>query len=230
MKKLLFLFVLITLMVSACGPAATPTEEVAPEPTKKEAAPEPTKEEAAPEPTDEPMPEKRKFLRVTFSWPTFIDPAVGDDFSSSTSLANLYDLLVFPNADGSMSPSLADSWESSNGGLTWTFELRQDVKFHDGSELTASDVVYSFDRLKAIGEGFAYLAATAESAIAVDDYTVEFTIAKPSGLFVPSLIRLYVANEELVRANTLSEGPYGEEGTMEKSGCSPTMLALGRTK
>ena len=207
MKKLLFLFILITLMVSACGPAATPTEEVAPEPTK---------EEAAPEPTDEPMPEKRKFLRVTFSWPTFIDPAVGDDFSSSTSLANIYDTLVFPNADGSMSPWLADTWESSNGGLTWTFKLRHGVKFHDGSELTASDVVYSFDRLKAIGEGFAYLAATAESATAVDDYTVEFTLAKPSGLFVPSLIRLYVANEELVRANTLSEGPYGDEGDYGK--------------
>lgn len=207
MKKLLIPFVLITIMVSACGPAATPAEEVAPEPTK---------EEAAPEPTEEPIPEKRKALRVTFSWPTFIDPAVGDDFSSSTSLANLYDSLVFPNADGSMSPSLAESWESSNGGLTWTFKLRQDVKFHDGSKLTASDVVYSFDRLKAIGEGFAYLAASAESATAVDDYTVEFTLAQPSGLFVPSLIRLYVANEELVRANTLSEGPYGEEGNYGK--------------
>ena len=90
MKKLLIPFVLITIMVSACGPAATPTEEVAPEPTK---------EEAAPEPTEEPMPEKRKALRITFSWPTFIDPAVGDDFSSSTSLANLYDTLVFPNID-----------------------------------------------------------------------------------------------------------------------------------
>ncbi|TET84237.1 MAG: ABC transporter substrate-binding protein [Anaerolineales bacterium] len=215
MKKLLFLFVLITLMVSACGPKATPTEEVAPEPTK-EVAPEPTKEGAAPEPTKEPMPEVRKFLRVTFSWPTYIDPAVGDDFSSSTSLANLYDALVFPNADGSMSPWLAETWESSNEGLTWTFKLRQDVKFHDGSDLTASDVVYSFDRLKAIGEGFAYLAASAESATAVDDHTVEFTLAKASGLFVPSLIRLYVASEELVRANTLSEGPYGEEGDYGK--------------
>ena len=207
MKKLLIPFVLITIMVSACGPAATPSEKVAPEPTK---------EAAALEPTEEPMPEKRKALRVTFSWPTFIDPAVGDDFSSSTSLANLYDSLVFPNADGSMRASLAESWESSNGGLTWTFKLRQDVKFHDGSKLTASDVVYSFDRLKAIGEGFAYLAASAESATAVDDYTVEFTLAQPSGLFVPSLIRLYVANEELVRANTLSEGPYGEEGNYGK--------------
>lgn len=207
MKKFLFLSILIVLLVTACGPAATPTEE---------APPPPTEEAAAPEPTEEPMPEESTALRVTFSWPTFIDPAVGDDFSSATSLANIYDTLVFPNPDGSMRPWLAESWESSDDGLTWTFKLHQGVKFHDGTELTASDVVYSFDRLKTIGEGFAYLATSAESATAVDDYTVEFTLAEPSGLFVPSLVRLYIANEELVRANTLAEGPYGAEGDYGK--------------
>ena len=99
---------------------------------------------------------------------------------------------------------------------TYTFTLRQGVKFHDGSELTASDVVYSFDRLKTIGEGFAYLAASAESAEAVDDYTVKFTLGAPSGLFVPSLVRLYVANEDLVRENTAAEGAYGENGDYGK--------------
>jgi len=225
MKKILIVFVLVMLLVAACAPAATPTEEAAPPPTEEEAAPPPTEEEAppppteeevAPEETEEVMPEERRVLRVTFSWPTFIDPAVGNDFSSSTSLANVYDTLVFPNPDGSMSPWLAESWESSEDGLTWTFNLREGVKFHDGSELTASDVVYSFNRLKTIGEGYAYLAAGAESATAVDDYTVEFTLAQPSGLFVPSLVRLYIANEELVRANTLSEGPYGEQGDYGK--------------
>ncbi len=94
--------------------------------------------------------------------------------------------------------------------------MRQGVKFHDGSDLTASDVVYSFDRLKAIGEGFAYILNDAESATAVDDSTVAFTLAQPSGLFLPSLLRLFILNEDLVLANTAAEGPYGENGDYGK--------------
>jgi peptide/nickel transport system substrate-binding protein len=155
-------------------------------------------------------------LRVTFSWPTFIDPAVGNDFSSSTSLANIYDTLVFPNAEGGVDPWLAESWEVSDDGLTYTFNLREGLKFHDGSELLASDVVYSFNRLQTIGEGFAYLITGVESVAAMDDYTVEFKLERPSGLFVPSLVRLYIANEDVVRANTQAEGPYGDEGDYGK--------------
>jgi len=80
----------------------------------------------------------------------------------------------------------------------------------------ASDVAYSFNRLQEIGEGYAYLITGVESVSAVDDYTVEFKLERPSGLFLPSLVRLYIANEELVRANTKAEGPYGEEGDYGK--------------
>jgi peptide/nickel transport system substrate-binding protein len=89
--------------------------------------------------------------------------------------------------------------------------------FRDGTELLASDVAYSMNRLLAIGEGYAYLFVdTVEGATAPDDYTVEFKLAAPSGLFVPSLARLYVLNEDLVRANTAAEGPYGDEGDYGK--------------
>lgn len=212
------LVLLAALLMAACAPAATPApapaapsgEEVTPaQPAPAEEA-KPT-EEAAPAPA-----EKARVLRITFAWPTFIDPAVGNDFSSSAALLNLYDTLVFPNAEGGVDPWLAESWETSEDGLTWTFHLRQGVKFHDGSELLASDVVYSLNRIKAIGEGFGYMFADVESATAVDDYTVQFKLAKPNGLFLPSLVRLYIANEDLVRANTKPEGPYGDEGDYGK--------------
>ena len=155
-------------------------------------------------------------LRITFSWPTMIDPAVGDDFSSSHALANIYDTLVFPNADGGVDPYLATSWDVSDDGLVYTFNLREGVLFHDGTEMLASDVVYSINRLNAVGEGYAYLVPDA-AAEALDDYTVQFTLDQPDGLFVPKLVRLYVANEDLVRANyDLDTDLYGEHGDYGK--------------
>jgi peptide/nickel transport system substrate-binding protein len=160
---------------------------------------------------------QKRVFRETFSWPDRIDPAVGNDYASSTSLANLYDSLVFPNAKGGVDPWLAESWDVSSDGLTYTFHLRQGVKFHDGSPLKASDVVYSYDRLKTIGEGYAYLVTTGVQGVkAVDDATIEITVEKPSALFLPALVRLYVASEAIVKKNTKAEGPYGANGDYGK--------------
>jgi peptide/nickel transport system substrate-binding protein len=103
---------------------------------------------------------------------------------------NLYDSLVFPNAKGSVDPWLAESWTVSPDGLTYTFKLRSDVKFHDGTPLKASDVIYSYNRSKTIGQGYAYLiTADVNDVKAVDDATVEFTLDKASALFLPSIER-----------------------------------------
>jgi peptide/nickel transport system substrate-binding protein len=213
MKKtstLTALILIATLALAACGPTPAPT--AAPAEKATEAAP------AAPAdtPAAAPAAAKRVF-RATFSWPNRIDPAVGNDYASATSLANLYDTLVFPNAEGTVDPWVAESWDVSPDGMTWTFSLRQDVVFHDGAPLKASDVVYSFNRFKAIGEGFAYLVTPdVDSVTALDDYTVEFKLNKQSALFLPSLVRLYIANEKVVRANTKAEGPYGADGDFGK--------------
>lgn len=201
------LCVVLTLLV-ACGPTAAPAVE----PTQ----PPETAPTAAPaEPTAAPAAQER-LLRVTFSWPLYADPAVGSDYASSTALANIYETLIFPNAEAGVDPWLAESWDISDDGLTYTFHLRKGVKFHDGSEVLAGDVVYSYNRLKTIGEGYAYLVSGVGAIEAPDDYTVVFTLEKPSGLFVPSLVRLYILNEEQVRANTLAEGAYGAEGDYGK--------------
>jgi peptide/nickel transport system substrate-binding protein len=206
------LILIISVVLSGCAQTEAPPPA---EPTKEEAAP-PTEEAAPPtEAPPEPAPEKTS-LNITFSWPTMIDPAVGSDFSSTSSLCNLYDTLVFPNTEGGVDPGLAESWEVSDDGLTWTFKLKEGVKFHNGSELTAGDVAWSMNRILEIGEGLAYVfLGTVESAAAVDDYTVEFKLTAPSGLFLTSLIRLYVADEEEVMANT-AEGPYGDKGDYGK--------------
>lgn len=213
-KKVSLVPVLLLLagwLMVACTQAPVPAQVEEPQ-AAEPAAEEPAAEEpaAGAEPAAQ---EGDSVLRVSFAWPTAVDPAVGSDDASSTALSNLYDTLVFPTTDGGVEPWLAESWESSEDGLTWTFKIKEGVKFHDGSDLLASDVAYSMNRLLAVGEGFAYLFVDViDSATAVDDYTVEFKLAQPNGLFLPSLIRLYVLNEDLVRANTNAEGAYGEEG------------------
>ena len=214
--------ILLSLLLTQCTPATAPAPAAPAAPTA--AAPQApaattAAESQAPAATSAPAaPEAAKrVLRVTFSWPNRIDPAVGNDYASSTSLANLYDSLVFPNAKGLVDPWLAESWDVSDDGLTYTFHLRKDAKFHDGTPVKASDVVYSYDRLKTIGEGYAYLATSGvEGVKAIDDYTVEFKVAKPTALFLPSLVRLYVLNEATVRKNTNAQGPYGDNGDYGK--------------
>jgi peptide/nickel transport system substrate-binding protein len=212
----------LSLLLNQCTtqptPAAPPAEASAAAPTNAPTAPTaaPTTAPAAPTAAaaaaTAPTAGKR-VLRITFSWPDRIDPAVGNDYVGATSLANLYDTLVFPNASGGVDPWLATSWDVSQDGLTYTFHLRQDVKFHDGTPLKASDVVYSYNRLSTIGQGFGYLVTADVSGVtAPDDNTVVITLKQPSALFLPSLVRLYVVNQALVQKNVKPSGPYGDNG------------------
>jgi len=161
--------------------------------------------------------EPKRVLRITFAWPTYIDPAVGSDFSSSSSFVNLYDTLVYPTTTGDVVPHVAESWEVSEDGLTWTFHLRKGIKFHDGTELTAEDVAFSMERFLTIGEGYAYLFMDKiESVEVVDKYTVRFRLTEPYGPFLTVLVRLYILNKECVVANIKKPGPYGEWGDYGK--------------
>src|ERR671914_208292 len=59
-----------------------------------------------------------------------------------------YDLLVdFSDKDSSPVPGLADSWETSEDGLTWTFHLNKEAKWHDGEPVTSEDVAYTYRRI-----------------------------------------------------------------------------------
>ena len=207
MKKfgltLIFLFLIPALLVWAGG-----KEKGKEAPEKKE-----VKEATVPEP----VKELKRELRVTFAWPTYLDPAVGSDFSSSSSFVNLYDTLIYPTSTGDIVPHLAESWDASADGLTWTFYLKKGVKFHDGSELTAEDVVFTMDRLIAIGEGYGYLyAGSIKKSEAVDKYTVRFHMSEPYGPFLTTLVKLYIVNKDFVLANSKADGPYGEFGDYGK--------------
>jgi peptide/nickel transport system substrate-binding protein len=76
------------------------------------------------------------------------DPALIDDSNTSYVMQNVMEGLVSlkPGTTGELDPALAESWELSDDGLTYTFKIRQGVKFHDGTDVDAAAIKYNYDR------------------------------------------------------------------------------------
>lgn len=129
-----------------------------------------------------------------------LDPAKASDYADSVLMFNVYDTLVLSKQGGpGVVPHLAESWETD--GKTYTFKLRQDVKFQSGNPLTAEDVVFSLDRMKAIGQGLSHLFADVEKAEAIDAGTVKFTLSDVYSPFISALLRLPIVDKKLVMEN-----------------------------
>jgi peptide/nickel transport system substrate-binding protein len=106
--------------------------------------------------------------------------------------------LCFPRPDYTLEPKLATEWKSGNGAKEWTFTLREGVKFHDGSTMTADDVVATFDRLTDPDNESAALSAfqgilSYEQTEKIDDKTVRFNLDRPYVDF-PYLLSLFNYN------------------------------------
>ncbi len=93
---------------------------------------------------------------------------------------NLYSRLLQPNSTGTgLLPDLAASWNISANGLAYTFHLRPDAKFSNGSPLTASDVVYSIERSRAFTGGWGFLLTAVKTITAPDAHTVVISLSRP---------------------------------------------------
>lgn len=99
--------------------------------------------------------------------------------------ANVFEGLTRFGPDGEILPALAESWEVSEDGLTYSFHLAEGVTFHDGSALSAEDVVFSLDRARGPDSINAqkFLFEDIETVEAADDRTVVVTLAQPNGNF-----------------------------------------------
>jgi len=112
-----------------------------------------------------------------------MDPAFSSQDTDATRVALVYDRLFRIDSSYTPQSQLATSWESNPEATEWTIKLREGVKFHDGSDFTAEDVVYTYKRLLDPDVGSAAASTlsmiTPDSIEAVDDYTVKFTLADP---------------------------------------------------
>jgi len=108
-----------------------------------------------------------------------LDPHQRNDSDSVYVYELIHDTVAMMNPDGSLSPHLAESWEASEDGLTYTYRFRKGVKFHDGSELTADDVVFTIARIleNKYPEGRKQeKIGMIDSYKKIDEYTVEITL------------------------------------------------------
>lgn len=79
--------------------------------------------------------------------PETIDPALNSAVDGGNMILHAFEGLIIVDKDGQYAPGQAESWEVSEDGLTWTFHLREGLKWSDGTDLTANDFVYSWKRV-----------------------------------------------------------------------------------
>lgn len=112
--------------------------------------------------------------------PDQLDPHKTSSYNSFQVLENVYDTLVEPDENLQMQPSLATEWTTSDDQLTWTFTLRDDVTFSDGSPLDSEDVVYSFNRIIDEELNSSWKFTTVKSIKAPDPTTVVVELTDPT--------------------------------------------------
>lgn len=121
------------------------------------------------------------------------DPDVYYGGSGLALTTNMYEGLVrYANGDKpTIEPLLAESWKVSKDNRVYTFKLRKDVTFHDGTPFTSAAVRASFERRLAVGEGPAYMAQGVKSFTTPDDHTVVITLEEPNSAFLDELASPY---------------------------------------
>src|SRR5699024_1767009 len=150
-----------------------------------------------------------------------LDPANHRDRTTESVLRNIFDGLVRIGEDGEIEPLIAESWENPSP-TEWIFKIKDGVKFHDGSDLTVDDVIFTFERI--INEGAMGgetsprqgLLGTLEKVEAVDETSVKFIFESPWPIFlkmlphqqiIPKAYLEEVGDEEF-RENPIGAGPF----------------------
>ncbi|GAB4537531.1 MAG: ABC transporter substrate-binding protein [Anaerolineae bacterium] len=185
------------------------------------------------------------------------DPATSTYFTSNEMIQTLYDRLVEyeikEGPDGNLYPEqaggtvdnryadttrfkgmLAETYGVSDDGLTWTFNLRQGVKFSSGNELTAADVEYTFDRALNMGAGilntmlgFAGIKDPAQTVV-VDPYTFQIQLEEPNNLLLHILSlgsNAGILDSQVVESHVTADDPFAEKWLRNHvAGSGPYMM------
>ncbi|MDQ1003340.1 peptide/nickel transport system substrate-binding protein [Neobacillus niacini] len=122
--------------------------------------------------------------------PDSLDPHRSGLAVAVRAFRTIFDSLVVQESDNSIKPWLATEWTVSEDGKSYTFKLREDVTFHDGTPFNAEAVKYSFDRIidpKTQARNSVALLRPYESSEVLDEYTIKINLSTPSSAFLSNL-------------------------------------------
>jgi peptide/nickel transport system substrate-binding protein len=149
---------------------------------------------------------------TAFGLPANLDPHQVYDVPMQALMLNAYDNLYrYENDPPVIEPWLAESHTTSDDGLVWTFKLRPGIKFHDGSAMTSADVVYSFQRMLALGmapAGAFLKILKPEKVTAPDDLTVRFELSAPYAPFFAAIPGVSIVNPRAIKPHE-KDGDWG---------------------
>ena len=148
-----------------------------------------TTEKSADNAQTQPAPERDK---ITIAIPQdldALDPHKAAAAGTREVLFNVFEGLVKPDVNGDLIPALASEWTISDDAIVYTFTIREGVKFHDGTEVTAEDVVYSVNRCLDDATASPYQSGlkSLESIAVNDEGKVEITLSAPDSEFLTQL-------------------------------------------
>jgi peptide/nickel transport system substrate-binding protein len=161
--------------------------------------------------------------------PQSLDPHTVTATNDFRILVNIYDGLVrYKDGTLEVEPALAESWTISDDGKTYTFKLRQGVKFHDGSDFNAEAVKFNFDRMLKEDHPFyntgpfplSFNFSSIDVVNVLDEHTVEFKLKEP---FAPFLSNLAYPTGLIVSPEAVKK--YGKEFGRHPSGTGPFKFA-----
>ncbi len=159
-----------------------------------------------------------------------LDPHAQNEGPTTQVSRQVYEALVTRGLDMSIEPQLATDWKTTDPN-TWVFNLRKGVKFSDGTDMTAKDVVFSILRAKQPTSDFKEYISTISDVKEIDNYTVQVTTSKPNPILLNQLSNIFIMSKKwsIDFGATVSQNWDGGEETFSATnamGTGPFKITL----
>ncbi len=141
-----------------------------------------------------------------------LDPAIAFSSDGLEFVRNVYEgLLEYVPASTELRPALAESWEVSEDGLSYTFKLRSGVKYQDGVEFNAEAAKIGLDRIKEVNQGPASLMTDIKTIEVVDPQTLKITLSRPNVFFLGVLPKLALVSPTAIEEHKTEADPWAKD-------------------